>query len=157
MFAVGDLVCYPMHGVGRVETIEEHTVLGVTGQYYLLRFLGGRMTAMVPVATADRVGLRELADAETCESVIRLLTDEACLPEIDNWNQRYRDNLDKLRAGKVLDVANVVKSLLKRDRERGLSAGERKMFLTARQVLIGELSASTGRPESELLWLVGGE
>lgn len=156
MFAVGDLVCYPMHGVGSVEAIEEHTVLGETGQYYLLRFLGGRMTAMVPVLAAERVGLRMVADAATCEEVIRLLQDDTCMPESENWNQRYRDNLDKLRTGRVQDVANVVKCLMRRDRDRGLSAGERKMYLTARQVLVGELSAATGRPEEELLPLVGG-
>ena len=157
MFSVGDLVCYPMHGVGNVEAIEEHTVLGETGQYYLLRFLGGRMTAMVPVSAAERVGLRRIADVATCESVIRLLGDETVLPESENWNQRYRENLEKLKVGNVQDVANVVKCLMRRERERGLSAGERKMYLTARSVLVGELSASTGRSEAELLPLVGGE
>ena len=157
MFAVGDLVCYPMHGVGNVESIEEHTVLGETGQYYLLRFLGGRMTAMVPVSAAERVGLRRIAGRETCEAVIEMLRGETFAPESENWNQRYRDNLDKLRLGSVQDVADVVKCLMRRDRVRGLSAGERKMYLTARAVLVGELSAATGRPEEELMLLVGGE
>ncbi len=156
MFTVGDLVCYPMHGVGSVEAIEEQTVLGETAQYYRLRFLNGRMTAMIPITSADRVGLRDLADKKTCEDVIRFLSEDGCLAESDNWNQRYRDNLERLHVGKVQDVANVVKCLVKRDREKGLSAGERKMYLTARQVLLGELSVATGRTEEELLPLVGG-
>ena len=156
MFAVGDLVCYPMHGVGTIESIAEHTVLGETGQYYQLRFLIGRMTAMVPVTVADRVGLRAIADSETCEEIIRMLVEDPCVPESENWNQRYRENLDKLKQGDALVVADVVKCLMKRDRERGLSAGERKMYLTARQVLVAELSASSGRGEEEFLPLVGG-
>lgn len=157
MFRIGELVCYPMHGVGRVESIEEQTVLGETSRYYLLRFIIGRMTAMVPVSAAENIGLRPLADSDTCERVIDSLQNEVYAEESDNWNQRYRDNLDKLREGNLHNVAEVVKCLMRRDQEKGLSAGERKMYLTARQVLVAELSAATGRDEAELMPLVGGE
>ncbi|MEG1525060.1 MAG: CarD family transcriptional regulator [Clostridia bacterium] len=156
MFQIGDLVCYPMHGVGVVESIEEQSVLGETAQYYMLRFVMGRMTAMVPVAAADAVGLRALADADNCARVVDFLKDEEYSLESDNWNQRYRDNLDKLREGDIFGVADVVKCLIRRDKEKGLSAGERKMYLTARQVLVAELAASSGKEESEFLPLVGG-
>ncbi len=156
MFEIGDLVCYPMHGIGVVEQISEQKVLGETAQYYQLRFIMGRMTAMIPVATAESVGLRPLIDKKTCEEVIDLLKNEDYSAESENWNQRYRDNLDKLRGGDAFVVASVVKCLMRRDKKKGLSAGERKMYLTARQVLIAELSAATGRDESEFLSLVGG-
>ena len=73
MFCVGDLVCYPMHGVGVIEAIQEQQVLGETAHYYVLRFMTGRMTAMVPVKNAEAVGLRELSDAARCERVIAYL------------------------------------------------------------------------------------
>lgn len=155
MFQVGDLVCYPMHGVGVVEAIEEQTILGETAQYYRLRFTIGRMTAMVPVERAQEVGLRALADEQMCEKVVGFLQTDECSAESDNWNQRYRDNLDKLRGGDIMVVADVVKCLMRRDRERGLSAGERKMYLTARQVLVAELAAATETDESNFLPLVG--
>ena len=66
MFCVGDLVCYPMHGVGVIEAIQEQQVLGETAHYYVLRFMTGKMTAMVPVKNAEAVGLRELSDAARC-------------------------------------------------------------------------------------------
>lgn len=154
MFSIGDVVCYPMHGVGVVEAIQEQTILGETSRYYLLRFFEGRMTALVPVKTADSVGLRTLADADTCAKVVEFLKTEECSAESDNWNQRYRENLEKLKGGDILVVADVVKCLRKRERERGLSAGERKMFLTARQVLVAELAASTGHDEAEYMPLV---
>ncbi len=155
MFQIGDLVCYPMHGVGVVEAIEEQTILGETAKYYRLRFTIGRMTAMVPIENAEKVGLRALTDMETCQKVIDFLQTDVCSEESDNWNQRYRDNLDKLRGGDIMVVADVVKCLMRRDRERGLSAGERKMYLTARQVLVAELAASTSKDEAEFLPLVG--
>ncbi len=155
MFKVGDRVCYPMHGIGSVEKIQELTVLNETAQYYVIRFVTNRMMAMVPVATAQGVGLRSVITATECGDVLRYLTGEAC-EESDNWNQRYRDNLDKLRVGDIFAVADVVKCLLRREREKGLSAGERKMYLTARQVLVAELAASSGKEESDFLTLVGG-
>lgn len=156
MFNVGDLVCYPMHGVGVVEAIDEQKVLGETAQYYQLRFIMGRMTAMIPVKSADAVGLRHLVDMDTCNEVIDFLKNDDYMSESDNWNQRYRENLEKMRGGDIRIVAEVVKCLMRRDKGKGLSAGERKMYLTARQVLIAELAAASGREESEFLELVGG-
>lgn len=144
MFSVGERICYPMHGVGVVEKIEDRTVLGETAQYYVLRFIANKMTAMVPVATSQNVGLRPVISSGECQSVLDYLQSEPC-KESDNWNQRYRDNFAKLKQGDIYDVADVVKCLKKRDTDKGLSAGERKMFMTARQVLIAELSVASGQ------------
>lgn len=157
MFSVGDMVCYPMHGVGVIEGVEEHTILGETGRYYLLRFIVGHMSALVPINKANSVGLRPLAQADTCHKVIDFLKDGTCSEESSNWNQRYRDNLDKLRGGDIMSVADVVKCLLHREQTKGLSTGERKMFLSARAVLVAELSVASGTDEETLLSLLGGE
>lgn len=154
MFKVGDQVCYPMHGVGVIEAIEERTVLDVTANYYVLRFIIGKMTAMIPVESAERVGLRYVISAEECERVLRFLREEPC-PENENWNKRYRENYDKLRGGDIYDVADVVKCLRKREEEKGLSAGERKMLSGARQVLLAELAAGSGREVEDLFLSIG--
>ncbi len=155
MFRIGDQICYPMHGVGVVEAIEERIVLDKKARYYVLRFVAGKMTALVPLDSAEQVGLRSIIAAAECESVLEYLSKKPCV-ESDNWNQRYRDNYAKLRGGNIYDVADVVKCLKKRDGEKGLSAGERKMLLTARQVLLAELSSASGRDEDELTGLVEG-
>ena len=153
MFKIGDRVCYPMHGIGSVEKIQELTVLNETAQYYVIRFVTNRMMAMVPVATAEGVGLRSVISTEECGDVLRYLTGEAC-EESDNWNQRYRDNYAKLKGGNIFDVADVIKCLKKRDSERGLSAGERKMLTTAKQVLLSELSVASEMDDEALGALV---
>ncbi len=154
MFRVGDRVCYPMHGVGVIEAIEDREVLGITSKYYVLRFILGKMTAMVPVDTAEKVGLRYIITDAECDNVLAFLRQEP-LAECDNWNRRYRENYDKLRGGNIYDVADVVKCLQKRDEEKGLSAGERKMLASARQVLVTELAAASGRDTEELFLTIG--
>jgi len=154
VFETGDKISYPMHGVGVVEAIEARTVLGETQQYYILRFLSGRMTAMVPVRTAESVGLRTLISPGECDRLLAFLQGEAGA-EAENWNQRYRDNYSKLRGGDIYEVAEVVKCLNRREAEKGLSAGERKMLLTARQVLLAELCAVSGKDESAFRFAVG--
>ncbi|OQB23410.1 MAG: RNA polymerase-binding transcription factor CarD [Firmicutes bacterium ADurb.Bin182] len=154
MFNIGDKICYPMHGVGVVEAIKEQQVLGETARYYVLRFIIGKMTAMVPVNNAEQVGLRHVIPREECERVVKYMSQPSC-QESENWNQRYRENLEKLRNGDVYGVADVVKCLNKRESDRGLSAGERKMLATARQVLLAELAASSGEDPQKYMNLVG--
>lgn len=144
MFSVGDLICYPMHGVGTIEGIVSQTVLGVTADYYSLRFTNGKMTAMIPVATAEKVGLRALIDEDECNKLISYM-DQPGDRGSDNWNQRYRENMDKMRSGNIYQVADVVKCLMLREREKGLSAGERKMLATAKQIISGELATVMNR------------
>ncbi|MDL2217988.1 CarD family transcriptional regulator [Christensenellaceae bacterium OttesenSCG-928-M15] len=154
MFEIGDQVCYPMHGVGIVEEVKEQEVLGEKALYYMLRFVLGRMTAMVPVTSAENVGLRPVISADECNKVRAYMLEDT-EPESDNWNQRYRENLEKLRQGDIYGVADVVKCLIKRDQEKGLSAGERKMFLTAKQVLLAELVAASGKEEEDFKKIIG--
>ncbi len=153
MFRVGDRVCYPMHGVGVIEAIEDREVLGSTAEYYVLRFVLGKMTAMVPVETAEKVGLRAIIEADECERILSLLKEEP-EAESDNWNRRYRENYEKLRGGDIYDVARVVQCLRRRDEDKGLSAGERKMLVSARQVLVTELAEASGRTAEELFLLI---
>ena len=150
MYQIGDLVCYPMHGVSTIEEIVSQRVFEEDKQYYVLRFVVGRMTAMVPVDTAETVGLRPLSDAETCEQVMLFLNDGVYRQESGNWNQRSRDNMEFLRRGDVYSVAEVVKSLHRREQLKGLSGGERKLYHTAKQVLFGEIATVCGCTEEEL-------
>ncbi len=149
MFVIGDLICYPMYGVGKIEGIVTQTVLGKTADYYSMRFSNGKMTALVPVATAEKVGVRALIDADECENVIAYMKAPGERGS-DNWNQRYRDNMDKMRSGSIYDAADVIKCLRMRESEKGLSAGERKMLATAKLIVAGEL-ATVMNIEQELI------
>lgn len=138
MFNVGDKVVYPMHGAGVIEAIEEKEVLGERRQYYIMRLPIGEMKLMIPTHAVDEVGLREVISEQEVQTVMDVLRGQKTKMSA-NWNRRYRANLEKIRSGSVYEVAEVVRNLVHRDKEKGLSTGERKMLDNARQILISEL------------------
>ena len=138
MFAIGDKVVYPMHGAGLVEGIEERQILGETRSYYIVRIKHGNMQVMVPVDGVS-AGLRGIVDCAAIDNVIGVLS-SASTPMDDNWNRRNRANMDKLKTGDICQVAEVVRNLLRMDRQKKLSTGEKKMLLNARQILASEIS-----------------
>lgn len=148
MFKIGDKVVYPMHGAGIIEAIEEKEVLGETRQYYILRLPVGDMKVMIPIANCKEVGLREVIDDDGVQRVLGILSDKSSSMS-DNWNRRYRANLEKIKSGNIYEVAEVVRNLVKRDREKGLSSGERKMLENARQILVSELVLATEMEEDK--------
>jgi len=149
MYHVGDKVVYPMHGAGIIEAIEKKLILGKIVEYYILKFPVGGMKVMVPVGSVDNVGLRQIICLNEYPNVLQILSDaETQMPE--NWNRRYRINLDKIKSGDIYQVADVVRNLILRDKERSLSTGERKMLNNARQILISELVLATDYREDEV-------
>lgn len=155
MFKIGDKVVYPMHGAGVIEAIEEKEVLGEKRQYYILRLPVGDMKVMIPISNGEGVGLREVIDRDGVQKVLHVLR-EQCSAMSPNWNRRYRANLEKIKSGNVYEVAEVVRNLIKRDREKGLSSGERKMLENARQILISELVLATELEEDKAQSMLDG-
>lgn len=149
MFKVGDKVVYPMHGAGVIEAIEDREVLGSKRKYYILRFLLGDMKVMIPLESERAVGLREVIDENGIQEVIRILKEQKGSGS-GNWNRRYRANLEKMRSGSIYQVAEVVGNLARRDHDRGLSTGERKMLESARQMLISELTLARNTEKNQV-------
>ncbi|MFZ3171076.1 MAG: CarD family transcriptional regulator [Carboxydocellales bacterium] len=139
MFSVGDKVVYPMHGAGVIEAIEEKEVLGQKRKYYIMRLPIGNMKVMVPITNGSNLGLREVINSGDVERVITILQDRNEVVT-SNWSLRYRQHLEKIKSGNIFEVAAVVRNLYLREKEKGLSTGERKMLDTARQILLSELS-----------------
>jgi len=148
LFNIGDKVVYPMHGAGVIESIEEKEVLGETKKYYVLRLPVGDMKVMIPVTNYKDVGLRQVIDGDGVSRVFRILSEQSTSMS-SNWNRRYRANLEKIKSGNVYEVAEVVRNLITRDKEKGLSSGERKMLESARQILISELVLATEMNEDK--------
>ena len=138
MFQVGDKIVHPMHGAGVVDSIVQKKINGVVRDYYILKLPVGGMMVMIPTENSQEIGVRPVMGKAESDEVI------AAMPGIQvemtpNWNQRYRENMLRLKSGNLLEVARVVKGLMIRDGQRGLSNGERKMLHTARQIMASEI------------------
>ena len=136
MFQVGDKIVHPMHGAGIIDSIVQKKVNGVVRDYYILKLPVGGMLVMIPTANSEEIGVRPVVKGDEADRVI------AAIPDIEvdmtpNWNRRYRENMLRLKSGNLLEVARVVKGLM-----RGLSTGERKMLHSAKQILISEIVLS---------------
>lgn len=149
MFGIGDKVVYPMHGAGVIEAIEEREVLGEYRQYYVMHIPVGNMKVFIPLNNVDQLGIRQIISKAEIPEVFKILENESQLSTLA-WNRRYRANLDRIKSGNIFSVAEVVRSLSQRDREKGLSAGEKKMYENASQILISELILAEDSPEEEV-------
>ena len=138
-FKVGDTVVYPHHGAALIESIEVRSIKGVDREYLVLRVAQGDLTVRVPSDNVDLVGVRDVVNAEGLDRVFDVLR-QPYTEEPTNWSRRYKANLEKLASGDVIKVSEVVRDLWRRDQDRGLSAGEKRMLVKARQILVSELT-----------------
>lgn len=150
MFKIGDRVVYPMHGAGVIEAIEEKEILGSRKKYYVMKLPVGEMKVMIPIDSILRVGLREVIDKGRVEEVFAVLRNPNGEMS-SNWNRRYRYHLEKIKSGDILEVAEVVRNLARRDRIKGLSTGERKMLENSKQIMVSELLLVQGIDQSEVI------
>lgn len=152
MFNVGDKIVYPMHGAGRIDAIEEKNILGENQSYYILK-MPGEVKVMVPIDKAEQIGVRNIIDKEEAGKVIAVLEENETAMS-DKWNKRYRDNMDKMKSGDIYEVADVVRNLSFKQKEKGLSTGEKKMLNNAKQILVSELVLVENTTNAEMEKLV---
>jgi CarD family transcriptional regulator len=153
LYDVGDKVVYPHHGAGTVVKKEQREVLGQKREYLTIQILHNDMTVNVPSENAEKVGLRKVIDERTVEKVLKALTGTGTvMPK--NWNRRFKHNRDKMKTGDIFELAEVVRNLSLRDHEKGLSTGEKQMFVKAKKILASELMYAKQMDEDEAaVWL----
>ncbi|MBW3592012.1 MAG: CarD family transcriptional regulator [Actinobacteria bacterium] len=147
-FQIGDKVVYPHHGAAIIKSLEQKEFQGETKEYYILRLAYGDLTLMVPVDNTDGVGIRDVIAQDELEKVFKVLRSKECrMPT--NWSRRFKTHVEKLRSGDIYQVAEVVRNLARREAEKGLSAGEKRMLAKARQILVSELALAESTNEDK--------
>ncbi|MBQ7778479.1 MAG: CarD family transcriptional regulator [Oscillibacter sp.] len=149
MFSIGDLVVHPMHGAGMIEGIVREKIAGVAQDYYVFKMPVGGLLLKIPVANSETIGIRTIMSQADAEQLL------AAIPGMEvetnaNWNKRYRENMARMKSGDLYEVARVIKALMHREKQRGLSNGERKMLHNARQILISEVVMAENADYAEL-------
>ena len=141
-FSIGETVVYPNHGTAVIEDIENRTIKGEDRMYLVLRIIGQNdLVVRVPACNLDLVGVRDVVDEEGLEKVFDVLRDKNT-EEPSNWSRRFKANMEKLHSGNILKVAEVVRDLWRRDQDKGLSAGEKRMLTKARTILVEEVAVA---------------
>ena len=152
MFNIGDKIVYPMHGAGTIDAIEEKNILGEKQNYYIIK-MPGEVKVMVPTDKAEEVGVRNIIGKEEAAKVMSVLGENETEMS-QNWNKRYRDNMEKMKSGDIYEVADVVRNLSFKQKEKGLSTGEKKMLNNAKQILVSELVLAEHASQEEVEKLV---
>ncbi len=150
MYQIGDKIVHPMHGAGVIDSIVEEKISGKRISFYVFKMPISGLTLKIPVENSAMIGIRDISPAEAIEAVIEKIP-HLSVDMTANWNHRYRENMERIKSGDLLEVAGVIKALMHRDNERGLSNGERKMLHSAKQILISEivLAESVAYPDAE--------
>jgi CarD family transcriptional regulator len=147
-FELGDNVVYPHHGAGKVCAKEIKEVFGERREYLTIKILHNDMTVMVPTENATLAGLRRVIDQETVKKVLDVLRDDVSdMPK--NWNRRFKHNRDKIKTGDIYELSEVVRNLALREHEKGLSSGEKQMYMRTKKILASELMYALDKTESE--------
>jgi len=132
-----------MYGAGIIEDLEEKLIDGARHIYYVMNIPVGNLKIMVSASKAENLGLREIyEESEVIDILERVVNIPIAMPE--NWNERYKFNLSKIKTGKLSEVVEVYRNLFLREKERGLSSVEKKLLSNAKQIVIGEISLSKG-------------
>jgi len=147
-FVVGETVVYPHHGAAKIVEVADKTLRGETKTYLQLKVAQGELTIWVPADNVEMVGVRDVIDKKGVEQVFGVLRAEF-IEEPTNWSRRYKANLEKLASGDVVKVSEVVRDLWRRDQDRGLSAGEKRMLVKPRQILVSELALAKKTDEEK--------
>ena len=148
MYRKGDTVVHPEHGAAIITELSERDFLGETKKYFVLRLAYGDLTLMVPVDKTEDVGLRQVVSKQEVKKILEVLREDES-KMATNWSRRFKNNMEKLHSGDPYQVAEVVKNLAIRERQKGLSAGEKRMLAKARQILVSELALAEGTNEDK--------
>lgn len=138
MYQIGEKIVHPMHGAGIIEDIVQEDFNGLQMQFYVFRMPVSGLTLKIPTHNCDLIGIREISTKKTMDGILKKVP-QLSVEVTTNWNHRYRENMERLKSGDLLEVASVIKMLMQRDSERGLSTGERKMLHSAKQIMVSEI------------------
>jgi CarD family transcriptional regulator len=148
MFSIGDFVVCPGHGVGQIANVEEKDLAGTLKSFYIIKVISNGMTVMVPVDSKD--GVRGLVSTNEIDEVYELLGDHDVKVDNSTWNRRHRDYMTKVKTGSLIEIADVLRSLLLLKTTKKLSFGEKKMLEQCKELIVKEIAISTGNAEREV-------
>ena len=143
LFKIGDNIVYPMHGAGIIEAIEDKEVLGEIQQYYVIKMPINNMQVMIPIKKISTSRIRRVVDKLVLENVLDIFH----FGESDRsmtWKERYKSNMEKMKTGQIQEGAEVVRDLMRINKEKALNTSEKQMLDNARRIFVSEMGLIKG-------------
>lgn len=138
-FHIGEKVVYPNYGIGTIENISERILAGRRQRYYLLRIQHSQVSVIVPCCQARELGLRKVTGNGQITQMLEYLA-HGQVNCCRDWKTRYKQNLEKMQRGTLLNIAEVLKTLLTVQQTKSLSFREKKLLQRAKQLLVAEVA-----------------
>ena len=142
-FHIGDKVVYPNQGVGIIEQVSNCNVTGQPEMFYQLKLSSSSMRVMVSTRCVTDIGLRRVIKSRDVGGILGYLERGRCRSAAD-WKHRFKENSEKMRAGSLQQVAEVLKSLLVLNQAKPLSFREKRMLDRAWALLVDEVAVARG-------------
>ncbi len=149
LFQIGDNIVYPMQGAGIIKAIEEKEIAGKKQQYYVIKMSASNMEIMIPEGKILNSNIRPVTDITALIHIIDIFQHGES-DRLLTWKQRYKVNTDKIKTGKMQEGAEVVRDLMRIQKEKALNASEKKMLDNAHEFLISELGLIEGITENQI-------
>ncbi|HFO1049194.1 MULTISPECIES: CarD family transcriptional regulator [Bacillus cereus group] len=149
MFQIGDNIVYPMQGAGIIKAIGEKEIAGKKQQYYVIKMSASNMEIMIPEGKILSSNIRPVTDITALIHIIDIFQHGES-DRLLTWKQRYKLNTDKIKTGKMQEGAEVVRDLMRIQKEKALNASEKKMLDNAHEFLISELGLIEGITENQI-------
>ena len=147
-FRPNDHVVYPAHGVGRIMSIEEQEIAGISMELFVISFEKDKMTLRVPTHKASEVGMRSLASPDEVSQALTTLKGKAKVKKA-MWSRRAQEYEQKINSGDLIAIAEVVRDLHRTDEQREQSYSERQLYEAALERLTREIAAVSGTGETD--------
>jgi CarD family transcriptional regulator len=140
LFATGDLVVYPTHGVGKIVAIEAQEISGYTLNVFVVAFDKDRMTLRVPLAKAKASGLRKLSSRKEMDAALAKLRGRSRAKRT-MWSRRAQEYQAKIASGDPASIAEVVRDLYRNVGQPEQSYSERQIYQAALDRFVREFAA----------------
>ncbi|MFC1503781.1 CarD family transcriptional regulator [Spirochaetota bacterium] len=148
-FKKGDIIVYPLHGVGNILKIEKSKVSGEMLVYYNIKMYNTEMSVRIPVGKDIDIGIRKITNRKNISKMYNSLRRLPKNIEKD-WKKRFQNNTDKLKEGSIDSISEVVKELYLRNHVKALSIMEKKQYENALNLLLDEVAISSRTEKADV-------
>ena len=129
-FNVSNYIVYPSHGVGKITSIDNLTILNQEHKLYIIYFEKEKLTIKIPVEKAEKYGIRHLVSKKEIEEVLTIL--RGGVKKIKGmWSRRAQEYEEKINSGNIMLLAEVIRDLTRDIQDGDRSFSERLIYETA--------------------------